>query len=367
MKKDKKPRDCRLGAVGGQAVLEGVMMRSKSNCATAVRVTETGKIVRKKLQVKSVMQTKTLSKIPILRGVVNFVETMKLSFSILTFSAEAQGLEEETRFEKWLAKTFGKSLAAFAAMVGVVLGVALSVGLFIWLPKFVSDLIVSREVSVFLNALLQGGIRILIFISYIFLTGLMPDIRRTYEYHGAESKSIFCYEKHLDLTVENVKKQRRFHPRCGTSFFFVMMILGIFISIFLNFIPLDAAVLGAFGANLIYTLLKLLTIPVVVGVGYEIIRYAGLHDNGLVRVLTAPGLWMQRLTTREPKDDEIEVALVALKSALEHEFSDEDLVAHLPPEEREEQLKSILGTTGVKTEETAEESAPVDDPDQSGM
>ena len=325
MKKDEK--NCpssRLGAVGGQAVLEGLMMRSKKRYTTAVRVVETGKIVRDTHPVTTISDKHKWMKIPLVRGVVNMVETLILSFSTLTFSAEAQGLDEEpqTKFEKWLVRVFGEKLMAVAAGIGTVLGVVLAVVLFMWLPKALADLVFPTEFSRFLNALFQGILRIGIFVGYIALVSLMPDMRRTFEYHGAEHKTIFCYENQLPITVENVKAQSRFHPRCGTSFFFVMMILGILISVFLNFIPLPPE---AAWSRLVYTLMKLVTLPVVVGVGYEIIRYSGRHDNALVRALTAPGLWMQRLTTREPDASQIEVAIVALKTALPDDFPEEDV------------------------------------------
>ncbi|MBR6530277.1 MAG: DUF1385 domain-containing protein [Clostridia bacterium] len=322
-KKEKKQVCSRLGAVGGQAVLEGIMMRSKNRYTTAVRKLDTGEIVRSSSEVKSVSDKHKWMKLPLVRGVVNFIDTMKLSYSTLTFSAEAQGMDEEpeTKFEKWLVEKFGEKLMAVVALIGTVLGLGVAVVLFMWLPKFLSDLVFPVAVSRFLNALMQGVLRIFIFVSYIALVSLMKDMRRTFEYHGAEHKSIFCYEAGEPLTVENIRKKSRFHPRCGTSFFFVMMLLGILLSVFLNFIPLPEGGLS----NVLYTLMKLLTLPIVVGVGYEIIRFAGRHDNAFVRLLTAPGLWMQRLTTREPDDAQIEVAIVALKSALCEEFGEEQV------------------------------------------
>lgn len=330
-KKETKPKElnCRLGRVGGQAVLEGVMMRSGKNYTTAVRVTETGEIVRDRHVATSVSDKYRILKLPLLRGVTNFIETMKLSFSTLTFSAEAQGLEEEPqgKFETWLVKTFGERLMGVVATLGTVLGLCLAVVLFMWLPTVLAGLLVPTAVSRLGNALVQGLMRVIIFVAYISLTGLMPDLRRTYEYHGAEHKSIFCYERGLELTVENVRKQSRFHPRCGTSFLFVMVILGIFITILLNFIPLDFLSEGLRGV--VYTALKLLTLPFVVGLGYEVIRFAGRHTGLFVRIITAPGLWMQRITTREPDDRQIEVALVALKSALVEEFDESDVFSHV--------------------------------------
>lgn len=349
MAKKQQEKVCsRLGAIGGQAVIEGIMMRSKEQYTTAVRVTDTGEIVRDTHKLASPDGKKTWKKWPLVRGVVNFIDTMKLSYSTLTFSAEAQGMdaEPETRFEKWLVNTFGEKLMAVVSGVGMVLGVLLAVVLFMWLPKFLSDLVFPLSFSRFLNALMQGGLRIFIFISYIALVSLMKDMRRTFEYHGAEHKSIFCYEAGEELTVENIRRQSRFHPRCGTSFFFVMMLLGILLSVFLNFIPLPPVA----WANLVYTAMKLVTLPLVVSVGYEIIRFAGRHDNAFVRVLTAPGLWMQRLTTKEPDDSQIEVAIVALKSALPSEFSEEDVFSGISQPVKEEKSKPESASVAEEAE-----------------
>ncbi len=349
MAKQRQKTCSRLGAIGGQAVLEGIMMRSKDRYTTAVRKLDTGEIVRDSRAVKTAGDRHKWLKWPLVRGVVNFIETMRLSMDTLTFSAEAQGMEEEpqTKFEKWLVRTFGEKLMAVAAGIGTVLGLAVAVVLFMWLPKFLSDLafpvMTAEQIAAdptapaalfrFLNALLQGVMRIAIFVGYIASVSFMKDIRRTFEYHGAEHKSIFCYEAGEELTVENIRKKTRFHPRCGTSFFFVMMLLGILLSVFLNFIPLPEE----WWTGLVYTVLKVLTLPLVVSVGYEIIRFAGRHDNFFVRLLTAPGLWMQRLTTREPDDRQIEVAIVALKSALPEEFSEEEVFAGIEqPAEKEE-------------------------------
>ena len=323
----------RLGTVGGQAVLEGVMMKSKDKVALSVRDTD-GKIQSEVKTVKPLAAKYPIFKLPLIRGIGGFIESMMLSFSTLNRSAELLGIdgdEEPTKFEKWLDKTFGKSLVAVASVIGGVLGVLLSVGLFIYLPKLLSDLVMTGDApNPILKSLLQGVVRILIFIGYIVLVSLMPDIKRTFMYHGAEHKSIFCHEKGEELTVENVRRQIRFHPRCGTSFLFVMMIIGIFVS--------------AFYANvsgILYTLLKLLTLPVVIGIGYEFIRYAGRHDNLFVKICSAPGLWMQRLTTAEPDDGMIEVAINSLKLALPDIY---------PPEEKTE------SETEAESKEQTEES-----------
>ena len=305
-----KKKVCAATRVGGQAVLEGIMMKSGENVCTAVRLADGG-ITTEKRKFTSVTKKYKILKLPIIRGFVNFIETLIMSMSILTFSAEAQGIEEEpSKFEKWLEKHFGKSILAIAAGLGSILGVLLAVVLFFWLPMGISKLIDTYvfELSHISKSVLEGVVKICIFIAYIALVALMPDIRRTFEYHGAEHKSIFCHEAGLPLTVENVKKQSRFHPRCGTSLMFVMMFLGI----------LTSACLPAslWNSLILRVLVKLLILPVVVGLGYEITIFAGTHEGFIINALTAPGKWVQRLTTREPDDKEIECAIVALKMAL---------------------------------------------------
>lgn len=394
------PMSSRLGKVGGQAVMEGVMMRSPKETAIAVRRTDDGEIVVRSHPTKTVRDRYKVLNLPIIRGVVNLVEMFILSFSTLTASTEMMGLEEELKSEEpskldaWLEKHFGKGMLAVISAISVVLGIALALGLFIALPAFLTNLFFPNSsgirgtwettteilgtkvtetdvydrntLTVFidgeellsipyeykdgrvyrygspgpevkikgdtmtvdnglgpveftrvnsfwmnrLKCLVEGIVKIAIFIAYLYLTSLMKEIRRMYQYHGAEHKSIFCYEAGLDLTVENVKKQSRFHPRCGTSFMFVMVFLSIFVSIV--FIP------NIWGWWRV--LLKVALLPICVGLGYEFIRYAGKHDNKLVKALSTPGLWMQRITTREPDDSMMEVAIVSIKSALREEF-----------------------------------------------
>ncbi len=308
--KKTKAKVCAATRVGGQAVLEGIMMKSGTRVATAVRLAD-GSIKTDTRTHESITKKYKILKLPIIRGFVNFIETLILSMSILTFSAEAQGIEEEeTKFEKWLEKHFGKSVMAVAAGLGTVLGLLLAVLLFFYLPMGISKGIDHFiPLSHFAKSVIEGVSKIGIFVLYIALVGFMPDIRRTFEYHGAEHKSIFCHEAGLELTVENVKLQSRFHPRCGTSFMFVMMFLGILISLLL-----PESLWG--GLLILRLLVKLLILPITVGLGYEIIIFAGTHDNIVISALTAPGKWIQRLTTKEPDDGEIECAITALKLAL---------------------------------------------------
>ena len=313
-----KQKNCTRNKVGGEAVLEGVMMKAGERCATACRLAD-GSISVTTQRFTSVRKRHRFLNIPILRGVVNFIEMMILSLRSLNISADALGLndeEEEGRFEKFMKKHFGLRLTDFVMILAAILGVALAVFLFIYIPSLIAKGVfhLFPALPLFLFSLIEGVVKIAVFVGYIALVSLLPDIRHTFEYHGAEHKSIALYESGNDLTPENAKAYTRFHPRCGTSFLFVMILLGILIGLLLpTGIP---AVLRAG--------LRLLLLPFVMGLGYEFIMYAGRHDNLLVRILSAPGLLMQRLTTREPSEKQLEVAITALKFALLAEFPDFD-------------------------------------------
>ncbi|MFA6729729.1 MAG: DUF1385 domain-containing protein [Eubacteriales bacterium] len=293
--------------------MEGVMMKSPKRVATAVRRLD-GDIVVRDNSFKSFKEKHKLLKLPIVRGIVNFAEMMALSFSTLTSSAEMLGFEEEEpgKFEKFLKKHFGKSVVAVASFTGVALGIALAVGLFIWLPAFLAGIISRHLFSLGkLYSLAEGVIKMAVFLVYLLLVSLMPDIKRIFKYHGAEHKSIFCYESGDELTVENIRGKSRFHPRCGTSFIFVILIISILIG----------SVLPS-GIVWLRVVLKILLLPAVVGLGFEYIIYVGKHENLFTRVIASPGLWIQRITTKEPDDSMIEVAIVSIKSALSEEFPD---------------------------------------------
>lgn len=315
----------RLGRVGGQAVMEGVMMRCGDAYSVAVLQSD-GSVTVVNDRTTSVRKKNKLLNLPILRGIINFVETMILSFKTLSVSADAFiGEEEESKFEKWMKEHLGARLLDVVMSVAMVLGVLLGVSLFIWLPDLVLDLI--ERIGGFefglWRALLSGLIKIGIFILYIFLVSRMAYIRRTFEFHGAEHKSIACFEAGEQLTPENAKKYTRFHPRCGTSFIFVLMLLGILIFTLVFMIP---------GANSVWYIrlpLRILLLPLIVGVGYEYIMYAGKHCNKITRFFSAPGLWMQRLTTREPDLTQLKVAIFALKSAMPDTFSPEEVRAEI--------------------------------------
>ena len=304
----------RLGRVGGQAVLEGVMMKAGDRTVTTCRK-EDGSLVTVFEDFKSKRTKYKFLDLPIIRGVVSFVESMALSVRTLTASADAMGIEEEDgKFERWLKKTFGVRFTDFIMGIALVLGLLLSVFLFMFLPTAVADLLnylFDGRLGAW-RAAVEGVAKIGIFLGYLALVSLMPDIKRTFMYHGAEHKSIACYEAGDELTVQNAKKHTRFHPRCGTSFMFFMILLGVFIGFFLRTIlpGLD---------SFAYTGIKLLSLPLLMGLGYEIIRFSGKHDNLITRILSAPGLWVQRITTREPDEDMLEVAIISLKCALRDE------------------------------------------------
>ena len=312
---------CRRNKVGGQAVIEGVMMKAGESTVTTCRKDD-GTLVVYDDNFVSVRKKHKILNIPILRGVVNFVEMMALSVKTLNNSADALGIEEEeTKFEKWLKKHFGVKIMDFVMTLGVVLGVALSAFLFIFLPTWIADGINWLLVNVFktsamsatVTAVVEGGLKMGIFIVYLMLVSLMKDIKRTFMYHGAEHKSIACFESGEELTPENAMKHTRFHPRCGTSFMFLMIALGIFAGMFVrNIFP------GL--PSIAYAGIKLLTLPLVMGIGYEILMIAGKHDNIITRIISAPGMWVQRITTKEPTPDMLECAIISIKCALRNDF-----------------------------------------------
>ena len=320
MSKSTSSPNPRLATVGGQAVLEGVMMKGRQWFAVASRL-ENGSIRVHKEQWTSVRKKYKILDIPIIRGAVNFVEMMILSYKTLSISAEALGIEDiepETKFEKWIDRHFGDKLMNAVMTVASVLGVVLALFLFMWLPSLITKLLdaaLGGALGAF-RGLVEGIIKILIFIGYMLAVSKIPDIHRTFMYHGAEHKTIFCYEAGLELTVENVKKQTRFHPRCGTSFLFVMLIISILI-FSLPFVTWEN--------TLLRVLTKLVLLPFVVGIGFEFIMYAGKHTNLCTRVLSWPGLMMQRITTQEPDDGMMECAIAALKTALPDNFPGYDV------------------------------------------
>lgn len=304
-------------SIGGQALIEGIMMRGPKLSAMAVRNPQ-GEIVLEKWsnvkEGKKPTLIDKLRKIPIVRGVFNFAFSMMDGYKSLMKSAEIAGFDEDDKEES-------KGIMAVISVVSVVFGVLLSVGLFIFLPTFIYDLLAKLVpvlgTSRFLKSFFEGILKIAILIGYMAAVSRMNDIKRTFQYHGAEHKTIFCYEAGLELTVENVRKQGCFHPRCGTSFLIVMLIISIFIGM------LIPAQIGGVPVNsLLRTLFKIMLLPLTMGIGYEFIKLAGKHDNALTRILSAPGLWMQRITVLEPTDDMIECAIAAVNEVIPEDGSD---------------------------------------------
>lgn len=301
--------------IGGQAVIEGVMMRGKRSMATAVR-DENGNIVVESQYLKPVEEKSFLFRAPFLRGIFSFFGTMVSGVRTLMRSGEVfDGEQEPSKAEKWFAKTFKVDVFSVVMAISVVIGVALSVGLFFFLPQLITTGIIALfkidaqanvGVQIAMN-LLEGFVRMLIFIGYIALTSAMKDVRRVYMYHGAEHKTISCYEHDLELTVENAQKMTTVHDRCGTTFMFITMVVSVLIF----------SLTGWSGQLWVRFLIRLALIPVVSGVSYEVLKFLAKFDNPFVRALKAPGLLLQKLTTREPDDSMVEVAIVAFKTVLE--------------------------------------------------
>lgn len=306
-------------SVGGQALIEGVMMQGPKGTAVSVR-TPDGSIDTEMVEFKHAKDKFKPLGWPLVRGVVAYIESMIFGYKCLMMSAEKSGLEDledsqenMSKLDKWLNAHLNKKVMGVLTGLASVLGVLLAFGLFFYLPTIAVNFInkLSGETLTNYRALFEGIIRMIIFVAYIALVSLMKDIKRTFMYHGAEHKTIFCYENGLELNVENVRKQSRFHPRCGTSFIFVIIIISVVISSAISVLAPELR-----NQTLIWMCIKILILPIVTGLSYEFIKYAGRHDNILVKILSAPGLWMQRLTTKEPDDDMIEVALASFKAVI---------------------------------------------------
>lgn len=358
----------RKTSIGGQALMEGIMMRGPEKSAMAVR-RPNGEIFFEEEPIEKKSRP-AFCRWPIIRGVFGFIDSMVMGYKYLMksaeiameepgdnadgkeASAEPEALEKEegeiatameaapdVSDEKQAEATakpeqkepqsmLGKGAMAAVMVIATVLGVGLAIGLFMWLPSFLytllEDHVLPRSLSHnrYLRSVFEGLLKIAILVAYMALVSLMKDIRRTFMYHGAEHKTIFCYENGMALTVENVRKQRRFHPRCGTSFLILMLIVSIVIGLF---IPADIKGINDTAYTFIRAFIKLLLIPLTMGVGYELLKLAGRHDNLFTRIISAPGMWLQRITVREPTDDMIECAIKAF-------------VAVMPEEDKEQML-----------------------------
>ncbi len=291
--------DKKCVAIGGQAVIEGVMMRAPNKFVIAVRKPD-GNIIVKKDDIK--IDSKPLFKKPIFRGLIALYDSVVLGMKALNFSAE-HGMPEEEKESN--------SQSKFQTYLGMILGIGLAIGLFLYLPLFLTELLKNVapiiEKSFLMFNFVDGVIRVIFFVIYIFIISKMKDIARVFAYHGAEHKSIYAYEEGLDLTVENARKMSRFHPRCGTSFLLIVMIVAIIV---FSLIPKDSHFIIKFGSRIVL-------LPVIAGLSYEILKLSSKYQNSIiVKSLIAPGLWLQRLTTREPDDKMLEVAILSIKEAL---------------------------------------------------
>ncbi len=310
MKKRKKTDNRFKTTIGGQALIEGIMMRGPDRQAIVLRGAD-GFVIKEE-EVRPLKDRCPALGWPLVRGVASFVVSLSAGMKALMFSAEHAPEEyrgEEDRLDRWIQKHFDKKKAdKLIAAVAAALGVVLAVGLFMLAPTLIAGLFNRWVTSRFVKNIIEGLVRIAIFVAYIWLVSKAGDIQRVFRYHGAEHKTIHCYEKGLELTAENVRPQPKEHPRCGTSFIFVVMIVSLFVLMLVSWSNPYARVLG-----------KLCLIPVIVGISYEINRWAGRHDNRLSSILAAPGRAMQKLTVFEPDDGMIEAAIEALKRVIPKE------------------------------------------------
>ena len=308
--------------IGGQALIEGIMMRGPDKDAIVVRAKEG-------LHIETMPRKKnpprSWKNLPFIRGIFNFFDAQVVGIKALLRSADLapeEMQEEPSKFDRWLEKKLGNE-AFQKAIVGIAMfmGLGLSVVLFFLLPMIIGGLF-DRWITSNLGVnLIEGLIRMVIFLGYMLLISRMEEMRRVFSYHGAEHKTIRCYEAGLPLTVENVRQQTRLHPRCGTSFLLVVMVISILVfsvasSALLAAVPALETIRGSFGYRLLMIVFKLLLLPLVVGITYEINRWAGRNDNGFTRILTAPGMWLQNFTTNEPDDAMIEVGIAAVEAVL---------------------------------------------------
>lgn len=290
--------------VGGQAVIEGIMMKSPKKTVLAVRKPD-GEIETEEIRSLSLRQKYKFFDLPIIRGCVAFVESLITGYKTISRSASLAGLEEETKGNK--------ALEGLLMVISAILGVGIAVGLFIILPVLaVKGLSLLFDPGVF-KTLIEGVVKVILFLIYLFLISRMKDIKRIFEYHGAEHKTIFCFEAGEELTVENVRKQSRLHPRCGTSFLFLVILIGILVGSFITWNNAGLRIL-----------MKILLMPITAGISFELIRFAGNHDNVFTRIISAPGKALQKLTTAEPDESQMEVAIIALKESLTDEDGTEN-------------------------------------------
>jgi uncharacterized protein YqhQ len=310
MKESKKQNTC---SIGGQAVIEGVMMKNKDLYAVAIRKPDKEILVERKNYVSFTKRLKILS-LPIIRGAVAFFESMVLGMKILTFSAEffeVEGEFEKGKFEKYLENKFGDKMNDIIIGLSVMFAIIMSIGLFVLLPLGLSQLLNPYLPSVRWMNLVDGIIRVIILLSYMGAISLMKDIQRVFQYHGAEHKVIHCLENNEELIVENAKKQSRLHKRCGTNFLLIVVLISVFVLTIIN--------VNTFWLRFI---VRIICLPIISGISYEVIKLFGKYNSKFIDFLNYPGLYLQLLTTREPDDSQLEVAIAALKGVLEQDDSE---------------------------------------------
>ncbi len=299
-------------SIGGSALIEGIMMRGPKRTTVAVRMSDNS-IYTEDVEFKSVASMSKFFRLPLVRGFVSLIDSMRLSMKCLQLSADkaVEGGEEEepSKFEKWAMDKFGDKFYNVVMIFATVVGIALALLLFFALPTLLfntlAKFIPSLDEGTVWRSVFEGVLKIAIFLGYVTLVSRTPDMKRTFMYHGAEHKTIFCYENLEELTVENVRKYTRFHPRCGTSFMVIMLIVGVIVGLFIT------------AKNpILRTLIKLCLLPVSCGVGYELIKICGKYDNIFTKIVAAPGLMAQRITTIEPDDSMIEIAIAAIKPVI---------------------------------------------------
>lgn len=324
----KKTSTKKITSIGGSALIEGIIMRGPKRTTVCVRTGE-DEIYKEDISINTIPSKCALFRLPFFRGIAGLIDSMRLSYKSLMLSAdkavEAGEIEEEepTKFEKWLDDKFGDNLVKIVMVFASIIGIAFAVFLFFFLPSFLFDLSSNvvpafkednSDMVVLWKSIFEGVLKLILFLGYIIIVSQTTQMKRVFMYHGAEHKTIFCYENEEELTVENVRKQIRFHPRCGTSFMVIMLIIGILIGLFVPVAP--------FGIGFLRPVFKILLLPVSCGIGYELIKICGRHDNLATRIIAAPGLWAQRITTKEPDDKMIEVAIEAIKEVIPDDGSD---------------------------------------------
>lgn len=331
-------------SIGGQAVMEGVMMKSPTGVAMAVRRAD-GTIATSYDNWTTRAKKGTFLGLPIIRGAVTFIESLSTGMTTLTESAKLAGEdidEEPTRFEKWLSEKLGKSVESVVVGIAVLLAVVLSVGLFFLLPLGISSLIFGglADVAGVWKSLTEGLIRLIIFIGYIMLCASIKDVKRTFMYHGAEHKTIACYEAEEELTPDNAMKHSRLHPRCGTNYLFLVMAVSI----------LFFAAIGWNASFALRLVMRIAFLPIVAGLSYEVLRFAAKYDNAFTRIIRAPGMALQRITTKEPTEDMLEVAITAFNLALDPNYNNKQADAAAAETNAEAEEKAEAAQAPAKAE-----------------